>query len=178
VERGAVPPPSRVPRIADGTLVPAEAVLRRFPAMPGLALPRFATPVAPVTDWVAGTRGPEELWRPLVPAVDADGNERAGVRLPDIAVPRGTFTGWNLYAAEDLRGESCDREGTFLPFAADPAARKAAGDPRPSLAERYPAGLAYPAAVRVAAELLAAERLLLPADAEAYAARARSPGLR
>ncbi|MCB4821484.1 alpha/beta hydrolase domain-containing protein [Roseicella aerolata] len=178
VERGIAPPPSRVPRLSDGTLVPAEEVLRRFPAIPGLLLPRFATPIAPVTDWVAGLRGAEEAWRPLVPAVDADGNERAGVRLPDIAVPRGTHAGWNLYAAEGLREEPCDREGSFLPFAADAAARQAAGDPRPSLAERYPSQAAYAAAVRVAAAVLAAERLLLPADAEAFLAAARDRGLR
>jgi hypothetical protein len=178
VEHGIAPPPSRVPRLSDGTLVPAEEVLRRFPAIPGLLRLRFATPIAPVTDWVAGRRGAEEAWRPLVPAVDADGNERAGVRLPDIAVPRGTHTGWNLYAAEGLREEPCDREGSFLPFAADAAARQAAGDPRPSLAERYPSQAAYVAAVRVAAAVLAAERLLLPADAEAFLATARERGLR
>lgn len=178
VEAGTPPPPSRVPRLADGTLVPADEALRRFPAVPGTLRPRFATPVAPVVDWVAGRRGAEEAWRPLVPAVDADGNERAGVRLPDIAVPRGTHTGWNLYAAAGLQEEPCDREGSFIPFAADAAARQAAGDPRPSLAERYPSQAAYVAAVRVAAEVLAAERLLLPADAEAYVAAARERGPR
>ncbi|MFZ4406914.1 MAG: alpha/beta hydrolase domain-containing protein [Paracraurococcus sp.] len=178
VEKGTAPPPSRIPRLADGTLVPAEDVLRRFPAVPGTLLPRFATPIAPVVDWVAGTRGAEEAWRPLVPAIDADGNERAGVRLPDIAVPRGTHTGWNLYAAAGLQDELCDREGSFIPFAPDAAARQAAGDPRPSLAERYPGQAAYVAAVRVAAEVLAAERLLLPADAEAYVAAARERPLR
>jgi hypothetical protein len=50
-----------------------------------------------------------------VPAVDADGDERAGVLLPDIAVPLGTYTGRNLYAAEGLRGGLCDRAGNFAP---------------------------------------------------------------
>ena len=89
-----------------------------------------------------------------------------------------THTGWNLYAAAGLQDELCDREGSFLPFAADAAARQAAGDPRPSLAERYPGQAAYVAAVRVAADVLAAERLLLPADAEAYVAAARERGLK
>lgn len=178
VEAGLAPPPSRVPRLADGTLVPAEEALRRFPVVPGTLRPRFAAPIAPVVDWVAGQRGAEEAWRPLVPAVNADGNEQAGVRLPDIAVPRGTYSGWNLYAAEGLQDELCDREGSFLPFAADAAARQASGDPRPSLAERYASQAAYVAAVRVAAEVLAAERLLLPADAEAYVAAARERELK
>ncbi|MDO9707057.1 alpha/beta hydrolase domain-containing protein [Paracraurococcus lichenis] len=176
VETGRAPPPSRVPRIADGTLLPAEAVLAAFPDLPATRRPRRATPIAPVTDWVAETRGPEEAWRPLVPAVDADGNERAGVRLPDIAVPRGTYTGWNLYAAEGLQAEPCDREGSLFPFALDAAARAASGDPRPSLAERYPDAEGYVAAVRAAAAALVADRLLLPADAEAYVTAAQQAG--
>jgi len=170
VEQGVAPPASRVPRLADGTLVPAESVIAAFPRIPGALLPRFATPIAPVTDWVAGTRGPEAAWRPLVPAIDADGNERAGVLLPDIAAPRATYTGWNLYAAAGLQDELCDREGSSFPFAADEASR--AGDPRPSLAARYPNQAAYAAAVRRAAAALAAERLLLPADAAAFIAAA------
>jgi hypothetical protein len=176
VERGVVPPESRVPRLADGTLVPGEAALAGFPTVPGTLRPRFVTPIAPVADWVAGTRGPEEAWRPLVPAVDADGNERAGVRLPDIAVPRGTYTGWNLYAAAGLQGELCDREGSFLAFAPDAAARQASGDPRPSLAERYATPATHVAAVRAAAEALVAERLLLAEDVAGFVTRAE--GLR
>ena len=170
--RNQPPPASRVPRIADATLLPAEAALEGFPTIPGLLRPRFANPVAPVTDWVAGTRGPEAAWRVLVPAVDADGNERAGVRLPDIAVPLGTYTGWNLYAAEGLRAELCDREGSFASFAADRAAREAAGDPRPSLPERHGTRAGYAAAVRAAADALVQDRLMLPADAAAFAAAA------
>jgi hypothetical protein len=173
VEREVPPPASRVPRITDGTLLPAAQVLAAFPAIPGALRPRFATPVAPVTDALAGTRAQEDAFIPLVPAVDADGNERAGVRLPDIAAPRGTYTGWNLYRAEGLRGELLDREGSFWPFATDAAARAAAGDPRPSLVERWPTQTAYVAAVRAAVEALAAERLLLPADAAAFVARAQ-----
>ncbi len=173
VEHGTAPPPSRVPRLADGTLVPAEQVIAAFPRVPGVALPRFATQVAPVADWVAG-RHADAGWRSLVPAVDADGNERAGVRLPDIAAPLGSFTGWNMYAAEGLGGELADREGTFLAF---PAQRDPA-DPRAPLAERYPDRAAYVAAVRVAAEALVRDRLLLAEDAAWFVARAeREPAL-
>ena len=170
VERGVAPPASQVPRIADGTLVPAADVLGRFPKVPGARVPRFANPIASVTDPVAGTRTPEDAWRPLVPAVDADGNETSGVRLPDIAVPRGTYTGWNLYAGPGLEGELADREGSFLPFAATEAER--GDDPRPSLAVRWPTQAAYAAAVKDAAEALVARRLLLAEDAAAYAAAA------
>jgi hypothetical protein len=171
VEHGTPPPPSRVPRLADGTLVPHTAVLAAFPKLPGIALPRFATQVAPVADWVAGTHE-DAHWHSLVPAVDADGNERAGIRLPDIAAPRGTYTGWNLYAAEGLGGDLADREGSFLAFSALPDA----GDPRASLSQRYPHRAAYVAAVRAAAEALARDRLLLPEDVAWFIARAEAEG--
>src|SRR5262249_9029664 len=147
-------------------------VLGSFPRVPGLRLPRFANPIAAVTDPVAGTRTREDAWRPLVPAVDADGNERAGVRLPDIAVPRGTHTGWNLYAGPGREGELAAREGSFLAFAATRAERQAADDPRPSVAERWPTPQAYVAAVEAAAAALVAQRLLLAEDAAAFVAAA------
>lgn len=172
VERGMAPPPSAVPRIADGTLVPASDVLGAFPTLPGARLPRFANPIAAVTDWVAGTRTAEDAWRPLVPAVDADGNECCGVRLPGVAVPRGTCTGWNLYAAPGLEGELADREGSMLPFAATRAEREAAGDPRPSIEERWPTETDHAAAVAAAAAALVARRLLLEEDAAGLVAAA------
>jgi hypothetical protein len=99
-------------------------------------------------------------------AVDADGNEVAGIRLPLIAVPLGTYTGWNVYRAQPC--ELADRDGSLIPFARTKAEREAASDPRPSLDERYGSHAAYVAKVEAAAEALVAERLLLPADAAAY----------
>jgi hypothetical protein len=159
------PPDSRLPRIADGTLVAAEDVA--LPPVPGLTRPRSANDVAPLGDWTQ-PQAPPRTWRALVPQVDADGNERAGIRLPDIAVPRGTFTGWNLYAAPYPEGEIADRDGTVLAFAETRAARDAAGDPRPSLAERYADAAAFTAAVRDCAAALQRGRLLLAEDAEHY----------
>ena len=161
-----LPPDSRLPRIGDGSLVPAEDVA--LPAVPGLVPPRAANDVAPLTDWTQ-PQAPPRAWRALVPQVDADGNERAGIRLPDIAVPRGTFTGWNLYALPYPAGEIADRDGTFLAFAETRAAREAANDPRPSLQERYADAAAYAAAVRDCAAALQRERLLLAEDAKQYA---------
>jgi hypothetical protein len=160
VVSGRMPPGSRVPRIDDGTLVLAENVA--FPAVPGLVRPRAANDAAPLADWidpVPATRS----YGALVPQVDADGNEIAGIRLPDIAVPRGTFMGWNLYKPPD--GELADRDGTFLAFAATDADKGA--DPRASLAARYP-GTVYKDAVRAVTEALLRDRLLLPEDAERF----------
>jgi hypothetical protein len=98
-----------------------------------------------------------------VPQVDADGNEIAGIRLPDISVPTGTFTGWNLYKSPYPDGELADRDGSFLAFAATETERGA--DPRPSLAARYP-GTTRHDAVRAVVRALLADRLLLQEDAD------------
>jgi Alpha/beta hydrolase domain len=68
----------------------------------------------------------------------------------------------------------CPLQGAVLPFAATRAEREGAGDPRPSLEERYPTPAAYAAAVRAAADRLVAERLLLPEDVAAMAAAAEA----
>ena len=144
VRSNTTPPQSSYPKVSDGTLVP----LRRyaFPSIPGVNKPHEAN---------EGTRlyfGPK--WRDgilslqpprvgrsfpvLVPQVDADGNERDGVRLPDITVPLATFTGWNL--RDSSIGASVERvafEASFLPFPGTAADRQKTADPRKSIAERY-----------------------------------------
>ena len=164
VETGRPPPDSRLPRIDDGTLVPAENVA--FPAIPGLLPPHAANDALPPGDWTDPVP-PAQAYVTLVPQVDADGNERAGIRLPDIAVPRGTFTGWNLYKAPYPDGELADREGSFLAFAATEA--DSGDDPRASLEVRYP-GTTYADAVRRVVSALQTDRLLLPEDAERFLA--------
>jgi hypothetical protein len=168
---GRAPPPSRLPRIDDGTLVPAEAVA--FPQAPGFAAPHAANDVAPLPNWISPTP-PARTWRALVPQVGPDGNELAGLKLPDIAVPRGTHTGWNLYKSPCPAGELADRDGSFLAFAETPAARKATNDARPSLAERYATRTAYVADVEAIVTQLLADRLLLEEDTSAYISRAKS----
>jgi hypothetical protein len=113
----------------------------------------------------------DNLYGTLVCAVDADGNEVAGVRLPPIAVPLGTYTAWNIYRAQPC--ELCDRDGSLIPFARTKTERDAAGDPRRSLEERYGSRENYIARVEAAAAALVADRLLLPADADASVKAAR-----
>jgi hypothetical protein len=164
VTKGAAPPPSRVPRIADGTAVMAEDV--KMPAVPGFAHTLGANPIVPPVDWVDPPVRIDNVYGARVCAVDADGNEIAGIRLPPIALPLGTYTGWNLYRAQP--GELADRDGSFIAFARTKAEREAARDPRPSLEERYGSREAYVDKIKAAAEALVAERMLLPADAAAY----------
>jgi hypothetical protein len=170
VRDGVAPPDSRVPLIADGTLVGADAV--KMPAVPGFAMPPGANRIAAPADWVDPPARLDNFYGARVCAVDADGNEIAGIRLPPIAVPLGTYTGWNVYRAQPC--ELCDRDGSLIPFARTSGEREAAGDPRPSLAERYGSRDAYVARVREAAAALVAERLLLPSDADSYIRAAES----
>ncbi len=168
---GRDPPPSRLPRIDDGTLVPAEAVA--FPEAPGFVPPRAANDVAPLPDWINPAPA-TQTWRALVPQVGPDGNELAGLKLPDIAVPRGTHTGWNLYKSPYPAGELADRDGSFLGFAETNAECAATHDTRPSLAERYPVQETYFTDVATVVTRLCNDRLLLADDAAAYLARAKA----
>ena len=130
VTKGAAPPETRIPRLADGTLVRVTEV--RFPAIPEVSDPRgIEGPGLPSGERVT-------LLPFLVPQVDADGNEVAGIRMPDVAVPIATTTGWNFRNRfVGNPGETYPLIGSFFPFAASRAQREAAHDPRPSVQERY-----------------------------------------
>lgn len=166
VSDGVAPPPSVHPKLADGTLVPAAAV--RFPQVPGLAAPNDlrAGPRVANPRWPGGAGGGTELPL-LVPQVDADGNDLGGIRLPDVAVPLGTATGWVLRPVElGSPHEPVLLCGAWVPFARTRAEREAAGDPRPSLAERYASKETYLDRVRQCLQDLVERRLLLTSDLE------------
>jgi hypothetical protein len=184
---GKEPPPSRVPRLSEDTLVrplPQSAV--GFPEIPGVTYtgvvstrelynygPEFDHGIISILPPAATGRA----YPTLVPKVTADGIDMAGIQLPDIAVPLGTYTGWNLLVSAPK--DECTAMGSFIPFATTKAQRLAVGDPRPSLEERYATHSRYVQAVEAAAARLVTERLLLPEDASAYveAARNRELGL-
>ena len=166
VKEGAAPPPSRYPRLMDASLVPAAAVA--FPPLPGVASPRqliagmtmpnafHPPPTATPTNW------PMPL---LVPQVDEDGNERAGIRLPEVAVPLATYTGWNFRKPEiGATNELVSLLGSSIPFAPTRAAREAAKDPRRSIEERYKSQEDYLAKVEQAADALVKAGYLLVDD--------------
>ncbi len=168
------PPPSRYPRIADGTLVDLATFRKQFPKMPDISpptayyAPRRLDPgprwfTQGIADNVPPKVGP--AYRTLIPAVDADGNDLAGIRLPDVAVPLGTFAGWNLRAAEyGNPGILAGLNGMYLPLALTAKERHKLGDPRPSVLERYPTRDVYLALVAEAALKLNQEGFLLDAD--------------
>lgn len=171
VAKGIEPPASRFPTVANGGLVPASEV--RFPRVPGV---RYTGSLNPLRLNDHRTLPPRqgEAYTVLVGQVDADGNMTHGVRHPDLMVPIGTFTGWNLRREGFGEGGQCAGTGSFIPFAKTRAERIAAGDPRPSIAERYPTHEAYVDAVRRAVEELVRERLLLRADADQIVRRAEA----
>ena len=180
VSSGVGPPPSMLPRVHDGTLVNSAQDAVGFPRIPGVAYNgRMHTgdllDFGPQTDVGLTTTLPPVLlgapYPALVPKTDADGNVLAGIRLPDIAVPVATYTGWNL--RKNPPQEGCDAAGMVLPFSRTRADRMARGDPRLSLAERYTDHAAYVRAVTAATERLLDRRLLLPEDAERYIRAAR-----
>ncbi len=138
------PPPSAYPHLADGTLTSPDRA--GWPAIPGFDLPQQPLRAYHLNfgpDWSKGIVSvePPEVGAPFVvkvPAVDADGNVRAGIRLPDIAVPLATQAGWNyrdpsIGSPDRLAGEI----GSYIPFAKTRADRERAHDPRLSIEERY-----------------------------------------
>ncbi len=170
VSEGREPPESRIPRIADGTLVAFEKLA--FPRLPGGVRPPAPNGIRIAGDWVDPAPEDGPTYGALVPAVDSDGNEVAGLRLPDLAAPRGTHTGWNAFRVPLFQGDACGRAGGYLPFARTGSDREQTGDPRPALRERYATHEDYVARVREAVDALERARLLLPEDGRLYLERA------
>jgi hypothetical protein len=171
VSAGVAPPPSQVPTLAAGTLVAADRT--NFPAIPGVAVVRETNAVVPFGDWVRPKPDASKAYRALVPRVDAIGNDDAGIRLPDIAVPIATYTGWNAYKSPFPEGEICDRDGTYVPLARTKAERQAKNDPRPSLEELYGDHAGYVKNVEELTRALVRQRLLLQEDADKFIAKAK-----
>jgi hypothetical protein len=115
-----------------------------------------------------------QVYPSFVSRVDADGNELAGVRLPPVAAPIATYSGWAHRATAFGGPDGCESAGQTIPFAATAAQRATSGDPRLSLQERYGTKAGYVNAVTSAANALRFQRLLLPADVDAYVAAAQA----
>ena len=173
VRSNTLPPASNYPKIADGTLVPLHEYA--LPAIPGVNRPHEANEAWRLDfgpNWRNGILSlqPPKVGEPfpvLVPQVDADGNERDGVRLPEVTVPLATYTGWNLrdpsIGAPDQR---VSFEASYLPFPKTAADRQKAVDPRKSIAERYADREDYLTRYKTAVDDLVNQRSILPEDRE------------
>lgn len=168
VRKGVPPPASRYPRLADGSLVAHDAF--KFPAIPGVTSPGII-PGGYRADLGSPLAAPRIPY--LNPQVDADGNDIGGVRMPEIEVPLATYTGWNFRSPDaGAPNQIIPLTGSFIPFPLTKADRLKSGDPRLSIAERYPSRAAYLARVKTAALRLVKERYLLPQDVPPIVAHA------
>jgi len=160
VRDGRAPPESRHPRLADRTLVPRDKI--DFPAIPGVR-----SPLGIAAGYRADLDGPPTA-HPLpllVPQVDGDGNELAGIHLPDVAVPLATYTGWNFRSPSiGQPTELLPLTGSYIPLPVTRAAREASHDPRFSIEERYGSRARYQALVTDRASTLVGEGYLLSED--------------
>jgi hypothetical protein len=172
VKTGKEPPPSQYPRLKDGQLVPPSEL--NFPKIPDIAFPMFLHRAYPSNygpefrSKGIATQEPPELGKPypiLLPQVDKDGNDLAGIRMPEIQAPLATYTGWNLRAKEiGAPDQLFALVGSFIPFARTKAERMKSGDPRLSIEERYSGKEDYLAKFEQAAKSLANQGYLLASD--------------
>ncbi len=191
VTKNALPPPSKMPTLREGTLVSPKRDSRfeqvQWPEIPDIIYTGLVNRFE-LLDFGSGFRNedvsgiitehpPRRTGREypiLVPQVDADGNDLGGIRSNLLLAPTATYTGFNERAAGYSEGGFCDNRGIVSPFPKTRAERLATGDSRLSLEERYTDHAGYVAAVRVAAEKLVADRYLLPEDAATIIAEAEA----
>ncbi len=178
VRSQTLPPPSSYPKIADGTLVALPDYA--FPVIPHVNKPHEANSGTRLdfgANWRDGILSiqPPKVGEPfpvLVPQVDVDGNERDGVKLPEITVPLATYASWNLrdpsIGAPDQR---VSFEASYIPFPKAAAERQASGDPRRSIAERYSGRKDFLTRYTKAVDDLVKQRWILPEDRDAVLVR-------
>jgi hypothetical protein len=194
--RGIEPPDSEVPRLRDHTLVPPSQSAVGFPHIPGVTytglkttryrfnfgpdfyqtfVPTINPPVItpPYEDNPANGR----IYPSYVPKTDSEGNDLAGIRLPELVVPLATYTGWGLRSGV-WANDGCEQSGQFIPFQATRAARLAAGDPRPSVEERYRSFEEYRGKVVLAVDNLVRGRFLTCEDTQGIVNRLLQAGLK
>ena len=189
VVRGTEPPPSNFPRLSAGDLAANSAAAMGWPPIPAAPVPDGMAVGLMDYDYGSGLnandfRGVLSQWPPIVrntqpalmPKLDTDGNETAGLPSVQHQAPLGTYTGWNVTAGGFFKGQPCGGglTGGYIPFAKTRAERLASSDPRPSLEERYGTRQAYACAVRKAAAREVERRLLLPADARSLIEQAEA----
>ncbi|HLG97077.1 MAG TPA: alpha/beta hydrolase domain-containing protein [Bryobacteraceae bacterium] len=180
ITTGAEPPDSQMPRVGKDNLVQVSAL--NFPKIPGVSLPKEPTPVfrydrGPdfLTKGIISIEPPkiEGHYTVLIPQVDKDGNETSGIRLPDQVVPLATYTGWNLRDPQIGAPDAMfDMVGSMIPFARTKAERDKAGDPRPSIEERYTSREEYLKKVEAAAQPLVRDHLMLERDVPKFLEKA------
>src|SRR6266566_3219403 len=189
VTAGTLPPPSQFPKLSDGTLVKPDQNSTGFPHIPGVTYSGFKTTryllnygpdfyttgiptinPPPITPPYQDNPSNGPIYPSFVPKTDADGNDIAGIRLPEVQVPLATYTGWALRAGPQ-GGDGCEGSGQYIPFPKTKADRLASGDPRMSIEERYGNVETYSSLLHNAIKNLVRSGFLLPFDADAALSR-------
>ncbi len=184
VTNGTLPPPSQLPKLSDKTLVKPDQSSTGFPHIPGVTYTGFKTTryllnygpnfyatgiptINPPTFEPPYQDNPANgpIYPSFVPKTDADGNDIAGIRLPEVQVPLATYTGWAIRAAPQ-NDDGCEGLGQYIPFPKTKAERIASGDPRLSIEERYGNIETYSSKLRGVVDKLVKAGFLLPFDAE------------
>ena len=159
---GAEPPASVYPKVAQ--LVAPDGV--KFPKIPGVNFPLHPT-TAYRMDFLSVPPKVGEAFPALVPQCDADGIDVGGIRMPEVAVPLATYTGWNLRSAKiGAPDQLFSMQGSWVPFPVDNAQREARHDPRVSIEQRYPSRDGYMDMVRASARQLVKDGFLLETDVD------------
>ena len=182
---GTPPPPSRFPKLSDGTLVKPDQASTGFPRIPGVTYTGFKTTryllnygpnfyatgiptlnppkfQPPYQDNPAN--GP--IYPSYVPKVDADGNDIAGLRLPEVQVPLATYTGWAAPrgAAERRRLRRCRPIHPVPENQGRPRCQRRSAPVDRRAVRKH--GRRIPPLLRKAIDNLVAAGYLLPFDAE------------
>ena len=186
VSDGTPPPDSRIPTRKDGTIATYEEWRTQFPDIPG-QMPTTGPAGLPLVDHgldaktgAIGKQPPEIIdaagYTVLIPAVDGDGNDIAGIRAPMVQAPLGTYTGWNTRGQGYGTGANYEFSGSYIPFMESTEEQTFISDPRPSVLARYPTPEDYVAAIGVAAQNLVSARLMLAEDVDRAKQGARDWG--
>jgi len=170
---GTEPPASAYPRISNGTLVSADKL--KFPKIPNLNVPgvgnmhkAYRVDYGPefISKGIIAFEPPKikSAFPMLVPQADADGNDIAGIRMPEIAVPLATYLGWNFQERSGFTGQLAGLTGSMIPLARTRAEREKRNDPRPSVEERYKSRDQYLELITKSANDLATKGYLIKED--------------
>ena len=171
IRTGTEPPASRYPVGFEQGRVSLDTLRNTYPEIPGYRFSPLYGKLQ-VVDFTVNPPRAVSSFAPYAitfPRVNADGNGLDGVVLPEVAVPVATYSGRNTRAAGFAQGDLCHTLGSYMPFARTAAERKASGDPRPSIEERYRDDADYRARLMEHARKLVEARLMLEADGEGYA---------
>jgi hypothetical protein len=176
VSDGTLPPESRIPTRKDGTIATYAEWRAQFPDIPG-QMPTTGPAGLPLVDHgldaktgAIGKQPPKIIdaagYTVLIPAVDGDGNDIAGIRAPMVQAPLGTYTGWNTRGQGYGTGANYEFSGSYIPFMESTEEQAFISDPRASVLARYPTPEDYVTAIGAAAQNLVNEGLMLAEDIE------------